>query len=280
MFNLDRQLIKDLSKEDLKLPEFDEQITELDDDYRNFFQSKFQDWGKQYHSRKEEIEHKLDIHILGQGKNSVVFTSDELPDKYVMSYAKSMSEADNSFERQKDPERRLIEKTFRSKHNFYLNRIMNELFPGSVAKIHYSSVHEEHLYEVTVREKIEGVMAGFKTWEASEIPKHASRIDTMNILEIKNLLYKKRIPITLDAENINNVLVRKDGSECYVDGELHFLEGEGLGDREEYSFENILELMDELHITERKQHKVLKWVDRAVSIEAEHQERLKSIKST
>lgn len=278
MFNPDKKIIENLRKEDLKLPEFDTEIEELDDTYRNFFQSRFEDWDKQYHAKRSAIEKTYNIKILGQGKHSIVFTSPDLPDEYVMSYCKSISEADSPFEKNKESKRRLVEKTFKLKTNFYLNRIMNILFPGKIAKIHYWNVDEKLLHETTVREKIDGVTVahGFNSrWQAFEIPKKDNSNNDSPVLEIKNLMLKNKIPIYLDLENINNVLIRKDGSECYVDGELESFNP--YNDEEEYSLDNIQKLMKNLSTPDADQRKIITYIDRIKALKTEYIKTMKEI---
>lgn len=277
MLNPDKKIIENLRKEDLKLPEYDTEIEELDENYLRFFRSRFEDWGKQYHAKKTAIETTYNINILGQGKHSIVFTSPDLPDEYVMSYCKSISEADSAFEKNKTPKRRLTEKTFKLKTNFYLNRIMNILFPGKIAKIHYWNVDEKLLHETTVREKIDGITVayGFDShWQAFEIPTKNNGDVTLKISEIEILMRKNKLPVYLDLENINNVLIRKDGSECYVDGELESFDPY---DRADHSFDNIQKLMEELSTPDADQRKIVNHINRIKVLETEYKAAMKEI---
>ncbi|MCF7831752.1 MAG: hypothetical protein K9M36_02620 [Candidatus Pacebacteria bacterium] len=277
MFNPNKKIIENLRKEDLKLPEYDREVEELDENYLQFFKSRFEDWDKNYHTKRSAIEKTYNINILGQGKHSIVFTSPDLPDEYVMSYCKSISEADSPIEKNKDPKKRLVEKTFKLKANFYLNRVMNILFPGKIAKIHYWNVDEKFLHETTVREKIDGVTAGYgfySSWQAFEIPTKKSADGNLKISEIKNLMWKNNIPIYLDLENINNVLIRKDGSECYVDGELESFDPYEV---EDHSFDNIQKLMKDLNTPDADQRKIMTYIDRIKALEAEYKTTMKEI---
>lgn len=183
----------------------------------SYFRKAWRDWGDEYHTERARIEQEHGITILGQGRESLVFTSPDLPDTVMLSYTDNkMTSWDDRLD--------LVRRTYQVKVQYYLNRIMKTLFPGNFARLHFASYDPDDLGEVHVREKITAVSDAYFASVDSNPWHRASEVDTsrepwMTGAQLQRLCEQHDFPVALDDVNPNNFIPTASG-ETYVDGEL------------------------------------------------------------